>query len=509
MYEKKRFHPIALINYILNTLKSFFILILLVIANIPSEPLWSIIILVGILALSVILSFFKYFSRRYSVKEDKIVVYSGLFVKKETEITYERIQTIKQRQWFFYKPFNVVQILIETGSTSSEEAEASLLAVDTSLIDVIEDNRHRRSSSRNTSLHKDLYNDLDLINDYNMNFDYTDKEDNYEVENEIFYEYSMSNTDILFYALTDLNILIVLLPFIAFLFEIFTEFPDVLDYIPQAVTSGLDDFLTQAIWFIILISIISSIGILLAISTIKNFLYYFDFRVTSSRKTITIEYGLFERKTQKIPLNKVQGIKTYQQVLRKAMGMASVEIIIIGGQENKGESALEDKVLILPLIKTNLMGQALQDIFPNYHMEEPEINYVGRGKLFYFWRWILVIFIPLIIVVFYFIKWLGLILLFVAAILLLFNWLDFRYQGYAIMGENLISIQNFSGFSKVQTFLDHSKIQAFKKHSSYFLLRRNIGHFVFFIKSGVTSTEVGLKFTDKEHIDEIQKFYVK
>ncbi len=100
-------------------------------------------------------------------------------------------------------------------------------------------------------------------------------------------------------------------------------------------------------------------------------------------------------------------------------------------------------------------------------------------------------------------------MLILAIISLFFNWLDFRYQGYAIMGKNLIAVQNFSYFSKVQTFLDHSKIQAFKKHSSVFLLRKNIGHFMFSIKSGVSSMEVGLKFADEKHIDEIQSFFTK
>lgn len=548
MSERKRFHPIALVSYFFNSLKSFILLLIILLAEptSTSDSFSTVIIIAVILAIIVISSLIKYFSRSYIITEDKIVMYKGIFIKNETEIPYERIQTIKQRQWFFYKPFNVVQILIETGSTADKEAEGSLLAVDASLIDIIEQNRYKRSGSKNKQISKSNQNlnsnknlkskkesgdensisieaniDDDSLYSANNN-EYTSGNDdlhnknyndlhnkNYyeeELDNEIIYEYMLSNKEILFYALTDLNILLVLLPFVIFLSEIFTEYPFILDFIPEAVFTGVDNLLAQALWVIVIFSIISSLIILLTISVIRSFLYYFEFTVKCSRKTITIEYGLFERKVQKIPLNKIQGIKIYQQVLRKFIRMSSVEILIIGGQEKKGESSLEDKVMILPLIKTSNMYPALQKLFPNYNMEEPEINYVGRGKLFYYWRWILLVMIPIVGVAFYFFTWLGVILLAVTIIFLLINWMDFRYEGYAIMDDNLISIQNFTGFSKVKTFLDRSKIQAFVKHSSYFQLRKGLSHFRFWIKSGDSSVNVGLRFVDIDDIDIVQGF---
>ena len=261
--------------------------------------------------------------------------------------------------------------------------------------------------------------------------------------------------------------------------------------------------------FVTIIIVIFSIILLLIISVIKSFFYYFEFTVICSRKTITIEYGVFERKTQKIPLNKIQGIKIYQQAVRKLLTMSSVEILLIGGQEVKGENPLEKKVLILPLINTRLMYQALQMIFPAYAFEEPEITYVGRKKLFYFWRWIFVLMLPITIACFYYFNFIGIIPLAFSLIFMFFNWLDCKYQGYAIMDSNLLAIQNFSGVSKVQTLVDRSKIQSFDKHSSLWLLRKDIGHFMFWIKSGMIPMHVGLKFVDLKDINYVQSFLTK
>ncbi len=330
-----------------------------------------------------------------------------------------------------------------------------------------------------------------------------------KTDQEIIYKYRMSHKDILLFAITDLNIFLLLIPLLVFMGEILTEFNFVLDLIPEAVFIGIDHLLAQAVWIVVLVLLMSSFILLITISIVKSFFYYFEFSVTCTRKTLTIEYGLFERKTQKIPLNKVQGIKVYQQVLRKFIGMSSVEVIIIGGQETKGESDIENKLLLLPLINSKRMYPALTRIFPTYISKTPEINLVGRGKLLYFWRWILLFSLIVIPLSFYFLEWLGLALLLIIGIILIFRWLDYRYQGYAFTNKNLIVIQNFIGFSKVQTFLNRGRIQAFDKKTSLFLFGKNMGHFEFHIMSGTDDMGVGLRFVDWDHINRIQSFFNK
>lgn len=503
MSEKKRFHPIALVTYLVNALKSLAYLIIIAFINVSSDPSFAVGTVFAIILISLIWALIRYFTRTYSINNYKIIMYSGIFVKKETEIPYERIQTIKQRQWFFYKPFNIVQILIETGSTSDKEAEASLLAVDASLIDLIEDYRHKRKKNEKS--------DVESTNDLSDNYIEESNPDDQEAleDEEIIYNYKLSYKEILLYAITDLNIFVTTVPILLIIISFFLENTFLLDKVPDGVYTGIDVFLAKGALFVTIIIVIFSIILLLIISVIKSFFYYFEFTVICSRKTITIEYGVFERKTQKIPLNKIQGIKIYQQAVRKLLTMSSVEILLIGGQEVKGENPLEKKVLILPLINTRLMYQALQMIFPAYAFEEPEITYVGRKKLFYFWRWIFVLMLPITIACFYYFNFIGIIPLAFSLIFMFFNWLDCKYQGYAIMDSNLLAIQNFSGVSKVQTLVDRSKIQSFDKHSSLWLLRKDIGHFMFWIKSGMIPMHVGLKFVDLKDINYVQSFITK
>ena len=104
---------------------------------------------------------------------------------------------------------------------------------------------------------------------------------------------------------------------------------------------------------------------------------------------------------------------------------------------------------------------------------------------------------------------LGITLTSITVLILFLNWLDYRYQGYAILNDQIISVQNFVGLSKVITLLNSTKVQSFRKNSSRFLLNKDIGHFKFWIKSGDVSMDVGLRFVDGEDIEHIQENYFK
>ncbi|MFJ1628488.1 PH domain-containing protein, partial [Marinilactibacillus psychrotolerans] len=102
---------------------------------------FGILVLLAVFLFVTAQSLWKYFSQSYQISSEKIILYQGVFRKRETDIPYERIQTIKQRQWFFFKPFNTIQLLIETAGGDSTKAEASMPAVNFELLELIESYR--------------------------------------------------------------------------------------------------------------------------------------------------------------------------------------------------------------------------------------------------------------------------------------------------------------------------------------------------------------------------------
>lgn len=504
MSEKKRFHPLALVIFLFEGFKTWGFFFILAFINFGFGNLYAILAYVGLLFIVLVTALVKYFTQSYQISPEKIVIYHGVLRKHEVDIPYDRIQTVKQRQWFFLEPFHVIQILIETAGGSSDKAEASLAAVDESLLDQIE--RYRQAleddpdevSVSEEPAAEVVDGALTGTTTGPLQSDVPLKKVRKDVPEFI---YQVTNTQIFLFGVTDLSILAMAVVLFGF----------VDDFIPDNwldAAKNQTQQLARAGWLFLVGSLFLVLLVITIVSLIKNFLQYYNFKVIRQRDTLTIESGLLERKVQKIPLEKIQGIKIHQQVLRKLLGISSVELLLAGGQETDGESGFASKLYFLPIVEDQKMFEALDFLLPEWDFDQPEIEFVSRKRLFYFWRWAFLITIPAGIIGFIWINhWLALAAALVLVVWLLMGWLDCRYQGYAIQGKNRICIQNFSGASKVQTFIERPKIQSMTESTSIWLFKRQIGHLSLAIKTGTQTTTAALRFIDRSALQKLVSFY--
>lgn len=472
MSERQKFHPLAILIHAFHSIRGWFFLIIIFFLNGGHETTFGIIGFITFLLLNVIVAVVKYFSQTYQITSQKIIIYSGIFKKRETDIPYDRIQTVKQRQWFFFRPFNLVQILIETAGGSGAEAEGSMPAVHESQLQLIENYRQR-------------------------------KDETIEVETTeptTGYDYEVTNGQIFIYGLTDLSIIATLFAVIAFAAE----------YIPERWVDSLSstaEMYVRAGWLVITAVVMLVLILIAIVSLVKTFIQYFHFRVNRNGSTLTIESGLFERKVQKIPIDKIQGIKIRQQIVRKWFKLSSVEIFLAGGQEATGEGANMHRFYLLPIIRDDKLYEILQLILPEWNFQKPAITYTSRSNPWYFFRWnalLLIVAAGLI----YYQYWAVLAgLLIFQLIWFLTAWLDTRYQGYAIQTENRICFQTFELFTKVQTFIERPKIQSLTERTSRWLYPKNIAHLTVFLKTGQETGAVALKFIQRTDKDKILAFY--
>ncbi|EME7219883.1 hypothetical protein A5816_000728 [Enterococcus sp. 3G1_DIV0629] len=477
MLEKKRFHPLALILLFFQELKTWSFLFFFIFINIQrlAGNVWlavsAVLLIFVIISISALL---RYLTQGYQIYPEKIIIYHGVFRKHETDIPYERIQTIKQKQWFFLQPFRVVELMIETASGgSTEKAEASLLAVSEELIEVIENYRISKK------------------------FECSQSKITYKVEDS-FYSYQVTNRQILLFGITDLNMLTVAAAISIFLDDFI---PD--DWIEQALSAS-----QKLIRFglLVFVGIIALILLLLAfLSIVRNFFKYYHFRVSRQETTLTIESGLLERRIQKIPLKKIQGIKIRQQLIRKLLRISSVELLLAGGQEER-ESA---KIYFLPIIADDELYENLHRLLPEWSFSNPEIQYISRKKLWYFWRWPLILLLPMIVGAFHFNLWLGLLGSLFLMTLLLLTWLNAYYQGFAIQTTSRICIQTFTVLTKIQTIVDRDKIQSFTEKTTHRLFKKRIGHIKFCLKTGTSAEKVALRYVEKQTIDVLKNTFLK
>ena len=508
MSERTRFHPAYILVSFFTGVKNSAILFLY---GVFSKDLWvTIAVISAILALTAITAVVKYFTQTYQITDDQIILYTGIFNHKEINIPYDRIQTIKKRQWFFFKPFGMIQLLIETAGGQDGKAEGNFPAVKEDVLQAIEAHRSKTANNLPTADSTvdptiDLTAETAEPADQTLTGSISDSSDDTStakpevISQEINCSHTISDGQIVLFSLTDLGIIALLLAFFTF--------AD--DFIPESWISSLTDYtnelLTHGIWIMLGLGIIALL-LLSVISIVRNFFRYYNFKSSRAGDYLVIEKGLFERSSQTIPISKIQGITVKQQLLRKLLGLASVELLIAGSQAKENAEGDDASFYLLPIIPEKQLRNVLASLLPEWNLLNSEITYTSRHHLWYFLRWYLLT-IPVLVVVAYYYKWIAAIIAVVVLFLMLSRCLECRYQGYALNGHKVLCTQHFVFLTQIKTYITHNKIQSFTERTTPWLYRKGIGHFTLWLKVGNLPQDVHLEFVNLDVIQHIAQFY--
>ncbi|AQP53704.1 hypothetical protein CBF34_09090 [Vagococcus penaei] len=494
MSERRRYHPLALALHLFKGLKNSFVLIIMIAVSsyFFDTSLKKTLAISAIIGLIVLSAIWKYVTETYVIRSYEMVLYRGIFFKKEIVIPYERIQTMKQKQWFFLQPFGIVELLIETGGGGAEP-EASMPAVSQELLDIIE--RHRRNETVAVATSEE---DRSECRD-----DVDDVLVTQLVENELATvtksepHYQVSNRDILVFGVTDLGIFTVA-------FAIFFFIDDFLPHNWLEKVTDISSDLVKVGWVFFIGLIFVLVIVLAAISVIRQFIVYYRFIVQRDKDALIIESGLFERGTQKIPLHKIQGVRLRQQVLRRLFGLVSVELLLASGQDDTQD---DHKLYLLPIIAHKKVYTELAYLLPEWQIETPDLHYLPKHRVWYFWRWWLLASIIVTGIGTYFNRWVLVGGLMAAIITFILAWLKAKNQSYAIQNRTRLCTQCYKGVTCELTFFERRRIQSIELATSKWLFPKGVGQLTFWLKCGSGSEDIVLKYLPIPDLVKLKAFY--
>lgn len=123
----RRLHPLSWLFVLVLQLRQFAfpLIILLFTGRGDRNELWS---LIGVAALAVY-SIFQYFTYRYRVLEDELIVRSGVFQKSVRHIPFSRIQNVSITQNVLHRLFNVAEVKLEAAGGAKPEAQMRVLSL--------------------------------------------------------------------------------------------------------------------------------------------------------------------------------------------------------------------------------------------------------------------------------------------------------------------------------------------------------------------------------------------
>lgn len=128
--REHRLHAWSWLFVLLQQIRQFIVpLAVLLFAGARAEDsvlLWP---LVGVAAL-VLASVWRYFTYRYRVDEDRLVIREGILERKVRQIPFARIHNVTLHQTLLHRAFGVAEVRLESAGGTRPEAEMRVLALD-------------------------------------------------------------------------------------------------------------------------------------------------------------------------------------------------------------------------------------------------------------------------------------------------------------------------------------------------------------------------------------------
>jgi putative membrane protein len=451
MSEPKRLHPITAVLNALKSLKELIIpFFAIVVFGSKGSGMVFLPFIIGaaIVLLILVFGIISWARYTYRIEEGELRIEYGIFVRKKRYIPFERIQSLDHSEGIFHRPFGLVKVKVETaGSSGLDGAEAVLTAIS-----------KKEAAAIQSVLQNIKLRDVEI--DEQME----------EVREEILYKISMK--ELLLLASTSGGVGVVISAVIAFI----SQFDEIIPY--ETVFDELKEFIASGVIFV---SLIVFVGLLLSwiIAVIGMVFKYADFTLRKVDDDLIITRGLLEKKQLTIPLNRIQGIRISENLLRQPLGYASVYIVSAGGSAADTESSA---VNILPFIKKTKVREIIEGHIEGHLLSEDITPAPKRALMRYIIRgWLYVI--PISAAVIFFLKLWGLLSLLLFPISAVWSYLKFKDAGWRQLGNQLTL--SYRGIIKHTVYMHKNKIQALTIRESYFQRKKDLGSIDATLMSGI------------------------
>ncbi|WP_144524966.1 PH domain-containing protein [Bacillus sp. DE0042] len=472
----KRQHPITMLLELKIT--DFIPLIIFMFSLNGKFPFWY-LIPAAFGLLTVFSAFEKWYYTIYWIENNVLHVKQGLFVKKESYLNKERVQTINTSSNVLYQMLGLKKIQIETAG-GGDDAEVSLAGI---------------TVEEATEL-------IAMLNEPTPEVKAEDTSEKV-VEKEIVTEEKQATE----YKLTWKEILLASVTSGQFglLFSlIFFVYHQVDEYIPKWIENGVKSYVMEHdiygwIFMIVILIVLSWI-----ISTIGYALKHGDFTVNRRNDEVRISQGLLEKKELALKLHRIQGITIKESILRQPFGYCAVQVEVI---QSKGLGDEKEKVTLHPIIRKDRVQQLLAHLQLPYELNTNIISLPKaalRRYLIDSFIFFAMLAIPLTGISIYFEKYYIMWALIPLAILIFtLGYGTFKTNGYSVNGEQITLVYRSVG--KYTGLVRRRHVQSMEKTQSYFQRRADLCTYKF----SNASSNYKLEHTRVADAERMQDWYKK
>ena len=319
--KKSRVHPLVIIDTLIKGLKLNGILILLAL----KEQNWklNLLIFVGILLL-IVIGIFDYFLKSYEVRDGAFIYTTGIINKKVKNINLENIQSIDTSSNILYQSFD-------------------LLSVD---INLVGDNIKIKPLKKDVALFL-----IEILNKIRKSEECTFlEEEKVEIaQKEIL---KLSVKDLAFYGLLRVRFFAALGLILAFNDKIRDVFKYILGneaYFDKLLQENAKSVIGDIKVLVLTIGIFMILVVIASI--IHTIVKYYNFVLTTKENNLLCKYGLLNKKSLIIDIDRIQSVKLIYPLRYRFFGLAKLSVETLTNDVSEDLSEKKSTIDVLPLVK--------------------------------------------------------------------------------------------------------------------------------------------------------------
>lgn len=488
--KKSRVHPLVIIDTLIKGLKLNGILILLAL----KEQNWklNLLIFAGILLL-IVVGIFDYFLKSYEVRDGTFIYTTGIINKKVKNINLENIQSIDTSSNILYQSFD-------------------LLSVD---INLVGDNIKIKPLKKDVALFL-----IEILNKIRKSEECTFlEEEKVEIaQKEIL---KLSVKDLAFYGLLRVRFFAALGLILAFNDKIRDVFKYILGneaYFDKLLQENAKSVIGDIKVLILTIGIFMILVVIASI--IHTIVKYYNFVLTTKENNLLCKYGLLNKKSLIIDIDRIQSVKLIYPLRYRFFGLAKLSVETLTNDVSEDLSEKKSTIDVLPLVKKDFARNFVKnnlsiDLEYYDNVESEKIQSKARIAM-YRWSLFNCSFLPLIaFAILYFVK----IELKLEYIILGLFAFYFILVSYSILVKNYMLKYNELSYDRYyfkNTFMRQltiitelikvKKVGTINSRTNYFMNKRDLAHLS--INSIGINSDINLRYYDKGYKEKLERDFI-
>mgnify|MGYP000999768760 FL=1 len=488
--KKSRVHPLVIIDTLIKGLKLNGILILLAL----KEQNWklNLLIFAGILLL-IVVGIFDYFLKSYEVRDGALIYTTGIINKKVKNINLENIQSIDTTSNILYQSFD-------------------LLSVD---INLVGDNIKIKPLKKDVALFL-----IEILNKIRKSEECTFlEEEKVEIaQKEIL---KLSVKDLAFYGLLRVRFFAALGLILAFNDKIRDVFKYILGneaYFDKLLQENAKSVIGDIKVLILTIGIFMILVVIASI--IHTIVKYYNFVLTTKENNLLCKYGLLNKKSLIIDIDRIQSVKLIYPLRYRFFGLAKLSVETLTNDVSEDLSEKKSTIDVLPLVKKDFARNFVKnnlsiDLEYYDNVEGEKIQSKARIAM-YRWSLLNCSFLPLIaFAILYFAKIelkleyiiLGSVafyLVLVSYSILVKNYMlkynELSYDRYYFKNTFMRQLTIITELIKVK------KVGTINNRTNYFMNKRDLAHLS--INSIGVNSDINLRYYDKGYKEKLERDFI-